>query len=66
MANVETTASTPAKFDAFGFLARFAPLIFLLVLMAGFAILEPRFLNPLNLFTKIQRDDQNRIRIRRL
>jgi ribose/xylose/arabinose/galactoside ABC-type transport system permease subunit len=50
MANVETTASGAAKFDAFGFLARFAPLIFLLVLMAGFAILEPRFLTPLNLF----------------
>ena len=34
----------------FGFLARFAPLIFLLVLMAVFAIVEPRFLTPLNLF----------------
>jgi inositol transport system permease protein len=31
-------------------LARFAPLIFLVVLMAGFAIMEPRFLTPLNLF----------------
>ncbi len=39
-----------ARFDAFAFLARFAPLIFLIVLMAVFAILEPRFLNPLNLF----------------
>jgi ribose/xylose/arabinose/galactoside ABC-type transport system permease subunit len=37
-------------FDLFGFLARFAPLIFLVVLMAAFAIAEPRFLNPLNLF----------------
>ena len=36
--------------DVFGLLARFAPLIFLLVLMAVFAILEPRFLSPLNLF----------------
>jgi ribose/xylose/arabinose/galactoside ABC-type transport system permease subunit len=37
-------------FDAFSFLARFAPLIFLLVLMAIFAILEPRFLSSVNLF----------------
>jgi inositol transport system permease protein len=41
---------TDAGFDAFGFLARFAPLIFLLVLMAVFAILEPRFLSSINLF----------------
>lgn len=37
-------------FDAFSFLARFAPLIFLLVLMAVFAIIEPRFLSSINLF----------------
>jgi len=49
MTSAETTTA-PAKFDAFGFLARFAPLIFLIVLMAGFAIAEPRFLTPLNLF----------------
>ena len=48
-ASKDATAG-PAGFDAFGFLARFAPLIFLIVLMAVFAILEPRFLNPLNLF----------------
>src|SRR5260370_41658891 len=36
--------------DIFGFLARFAPLVFLIVLMAGFASFEPRFLTPLNLF----------------
>ena len=36
--------------DVFGFLARFAPLVFLIVLMAGFASFEPRFLTPLNLF----------------
>ena len=36
--------------DVFGLMARFAPLIFLLVLMAAFAILSPRFLTPLNLF----------------
>ena len=34
----------------FGLLARFAPLIFLVVLMAVFAIIEPRFLSSLNLF----------------
>lgn len=36
--------------DAFSFLARFAPLIFLLLLMAAFAVLEPRFLSSVNLF----------------
>src|SRR5271154_2672492 len=36
--------------DVFGFVARFAPLIFLLVLMAMFAILQPRFLSSINLF----------------
>ncbi len=40
----------PGKFDAFGFLARFAPLIFLLLLMAVFATAEPRFLSSVNLF----------------
>ncbi|MEY3080950.1 MAG: hypothetical protein RJA94_935 [Pseudomonadota bacterium] len=43
-------AKTGKDFDAFSFLARFAPLIFLLVLMAVFAILEPRFLSSVNLF----------------
>jgi inositol transport system permease protein len=42
--------STDNSFDAFGFVARFAPLIFLLVLMAIFAIMEPRFLSSINLF----------------
>ena len=36
--------------DVFGFIARFAPTIFLLVLMAMFAIIEPRFLSSINLF----------------
>jgi len=40
----------PVKTDVIGYLARFAPLIFLIILMAGFAISEPRFLTPLNLF----------------
>ena len=46
----EEGAPKTAELDLFGLLARFAPLIFLLVLMAVFAILEPRFLSPLNLF----------------
>ena len=44
----------PAKTDIIGFLARFAPLIFLIVLMATFAIGEPRFLTPLNLFNVLR------------
>lgn len=36
--------------DLFGLLARFAPLIFLVVLMAVFAVMEPRFLSSVNLF----------------
>jgi ribose/xylose/arabinose/galactoside ABC-type transport system permease subunit len=46
-----TIAPAQAKgFDALQFLSRFAPLIFLLVLMLIFTLLEPRFLHPLNLF----------------
>jgi ribose/xylose/arabinose/galactoside ABC-type transport system permease subunit len=41
---------TGSRIDLFGFLARFAPLIFLIVLMMAFAVGEPRFLTPLNLF----------------
>ena len=48
MTDISGVATT--KFDAFGFLARFAPVIFLLVLMAVFATLEPRFLSSVNLF----------------
>jgi ribose/xylose/arabinose/galactoside ABC-type transport system permease subunit len=44
------TAASPQGVDALRFLSQFAPLIFLLVLMAVFALLEPRFLHPLNLF----------------
>src|SRR5262245_65235684 len=43
-------APAPRRADLIGFLARFAPLIFLIVLMAAFAIGEPRFLQPFNLF----------------
>ena len=47
----EAVPGEPDKgFDGFSFLARFAPLIFLLVLMAVFAILEPRFVSSINLF----------------
>ena len=42
------------KSDIIGYLARFAPLIFLIVLMAGFAIGQPRFLTPLNLFNVLR------------
>ncbi len=48
--NALSDVQAPAKTDVVGFLARFAPLIFLIVLMAAFAIGEPRFLTPLNLF----------------
>src|SRR5271169_6789793 len=36
--------------DLFGFVARFAPTLFLIVLMALFAVVEPRFLSSINLF----------------
>jgi inositol transport system permease protein len=36
--------------DFFGFIAKFAPLIFLLTLMVLFALLQPRFLSSINLF----------------
>ena len=45
-----TTKQQDKSFDAFSFLARFAPLIFLLVLMGVFATMEPRFLSSINLF----------------
>jgi len=45
---------TPGKIDLIGYLARFAPLIFLIILMAGFAFGEPRFLTPLNLFNVLR------------
>jgi ribose/xylose/arabinose/galactoside ABC-type transport system permease subunit len=44
-------ATPPARsVDVLQVLGRFAPVIFLLVLMLIFALLEPRFLHPLNLF----------------
>ena len=46
----DTTPGRRSQVDAFGLFARFAPLIFLVVLMAVFWALNPRFVLPLNLF----------------
>src|ERR1700712_1458250 len=46
----EITKEAARGLDAFSFLARFAPLIFLLLLMAVFAVMEPRFVSSINLF----------------
>ena len=50
MTDVKSAAGTQAGWDVFGFAARFAPLIFLILLMAVFSIAEPRFLSQVNLF----------------
>jgi inositol transport system permease protein len=50
LTEVGTDKKAAGGFDVFGFAARFAPLIFLVVLMAVFAIVEPRFLSQVNLF----------------
>jgi ribose/xylose/arabinose/galactoside ABC-type transport system permease subunit len=50
MTHANAAKPKESDFDAFSFLARFAPLIFLLVLMLVFAIIEPRFLSSINLF----------------
>ena len=50
MQNTAAAGEAAREFDAFGFLARFAPVIFLLVLMGVFASVSPAFLKPLNLF----------------
>ncbi|MGV8988836.1 MAG: ABC transporter permease [Cypionkella sp.] len=50
MTDVKSTADAQAGLDVFGFAARFAPLIFLILLMAVFAIAEPRFMSQVNLF----------------
>src|SRR5262245_44040352 len=44
----QTRSGTPLNLPMI--LARFAPLVFLVVLMVVFAALEPRFLNTTNLF----------------
>src|SRR5262245_66604515 len=46
----DTATSRGNQVDAFGLFARFAPLIFLVLLMAVFWVLNPRFVMPLNLF----------------
>jgi inositol transport system permease protein len=46
----DITPGRGGQVDAFGLFARFAPLIFLVVLMAVFWALNPRFVLPLNLF----------------
>ena len=53
-------SSAPArtKTDVFSVLARFAPLLFLIVLIAGIAIFEPRFLTPLNLFVILSNSER--------
>lgn len=50
MSDVKSRADAQTGWDFFGFAARFAPLIFLIVLMAVFAVAEPRFLSQVNLF----------------
>ena len=51
MVETSVPVSKPASnVDLFGMLARFAPLIFLVVLMIVFAVIQPRFLSSINLF----------------
>src|SRR6476619_1977853 len=50
MTQTSTAEPQARNFDAFSFLAKFAPLIFLLLLMLVFAVIEPRFLSEINLF----------------
>jgi len=51
MTEARVAESDEAKaFDLFDFLARFAPTLFLIALMAFFAAAEPRFLSSINLF----------------
>ena len=50
MTDVLPARSSVRRRDLIGYMARFAPLLFLIVLMTAFAIFEPRFLTPFNLF----------------
>ncbi|RWM07647.1 MAG: ABC transporter permease [Mesorhizobium sp.] len=56
MAQVAAEAPVPKRqqIRPFNVVARFAPVLFLVVLMIGFSILEPRFLTPLNLFNVLR------------
>lgn len=46
----DAASTTDGKIDAFGIFARFAPLIFLVLLVIVFWALNKRFIDPLNLF----------------
>ena len=50
MSEARLEAAEDRGVDVFGFVARFAPTLFLIVLMVLFAIIEPRFLSSINLF----------------
>src|SRR6478736_2906935 len=50
MSEARLEATEDKGVDVFGFVARFAPLLFLILLMILFAIMEPRFLSQINLF----------------
>ena len=50
MTDGKSAGDAAAGWDFFGFAARFAPLIFLIFLMAVFAVAEPRFMSQVNLF----------------
>ena len=49
-----TVQDAPRRPNAFGLLKRFGPLLFLLVLMVVFTIMNPNFLNPVNLFNVLR------------
>ena len=50
MSEARLEAAEDRGVDVFGFIARFAPTLFLVALMLLFAIIEPRFLSQINLF----------------
>jgi inositol transport system permease protein len=50
MSEARLEAADDTGFDLFGFVARFAPLLFLILLMILFATIQPRFLSEINLF----------------
>ena len=50
MSEARLEAAEDTGVDVFGFVARFAPTLFLIVLMLLFAIMQPRFLSEINLF----------------
>jgi inositol transport system permease protein len=56
MATVETRSKMAKRegIDVFGFLARFAPVIFLVILMTVFAVMQPRFMTTLNLLNVLR------------